>query len=741
MALNFELIGAPSPVVLALCRPSTSVFKIRDPAIVEMCPWLPWKEVTLDGEVTTIVGVEAIALLFSDDINIPEEVIQPIADVPWACAQITPAALLRLRGVMGTAAMPRQRYENLNDFRVALRAAFVTLPEWPSLLPGELVATDRTDFTQAEFQPFIKHRWMERLTLRALMGGSTRASGWGFLTYVSQPISQPQERYTHGSAFLSIASQWEQQVSDGQFLGSSVGVRVEAFCSEALAVLRRAGMFEHLQTVPEASVEREREFVNLLRLGSMDEKVRKPAFRSKIVEIIKAEPELPNLRKVLGRTEKPEEAALLLRGLGSAFSWKGDDSIFDFLALRELNELLTSPRLDFLDAEGAGMTDTQRVAHVVKTRKDHVRAAGGAAAGPKGDFSGADGESKPESYFLSSSQRVAKFEKLHLSVRHQTAVREIQAVLDGNPTRMDVLTVVFKQAIPSLNRHMLGKEVAVGLPVYDQLMPYRCHAGPSGDVDSVIGEFMGRQLLRDDQGVVPEEYSSACSLQGTGVVGKFLNGHLDDISFENELLSHITKVKANVSDPMIPESERFLKYVLVDRMISEVSPLFEAFGLGGPTHPASFAAILNECKQSLVQIMGLSDTDQHDLLRGERHGIQPILLKALGRANTTLVKLFAERDPLVTVERDSLLPRDDTAFVRDLAVSRKATSRRKQEQVVFGSSYHSGAVTTGDSISKASSGNQSIDTLRSQLKSMRGQRFIEFSLGPLTVERQMMSPQ
>lgn len=96
------------------------------------------------------------------------------------------------------------------------------------------------------------------------------------------------------------------------------------------------------------------------------------------------------------------------------------------------------------------------------------------------------------------------------------------------------------------------------------------------------------------------------------------------------------------------------------------------------------------------------------------YGIQSIVLKALRRANTTLVRLFAERDPMVLVDRDRLLPRDDTAFALDLSVSRKATARRKQEQVVFGSSYY-GCGNTSDAAR-----NKSVDSLHSLMKSMRG---------------------
>jgi hypothetical protein len=53
----------------------------------------------------------------------------------------------------------------------------------------------------------------------------------------------------------------------------------------------------------------------------------------------------------------------------------------------------------------------------------------------------------------------------------------------------------------------------------------------------------------------------------------------------------------------------------VDRMIDEVSPIFEAFGLGGTNDSFSWASIMAEVKAQLRSVEGLAQCDKDDLLR------------------------------------------------------------------------------------------------------------------------------
>ena len=94
-------------------------------------------------------------------------------------------------------------------------------------------------------------------------------------------------------------------------------------------------------------------------------------------------------------------------------------------------------------------------------------------------------------------------------------------------------------------------------------------------------------------------------------------------------------------------------------MIKEVSPIFEAFGLGGSSNVFSWASIMEEVKAQLIGVSGLAQHDQDDLLRSEAFGLQSYVCKALKAANETMIKLFGEKDPLALVERGRLLPEDD----------------------------------------------------------------------------------
>ena len=152
-------------------------------------------------------------------------------------------------------------------------------------------------------------------------------------------------------------------------------------------------------------------------------------------------------------------------------------------------------------------------------------------------------------------------------------------------------------------------------------------------------------------------------------------------------------------------------------MIDEISPLFEALGLGSKFCGDSFAAILNECKVSLLAVRGLDDSDIQDLLRGDRMGVQKYVLDALKAANGTLKTLFMEKDPLAVVEQGRLLPRDSLHFKHELAVSRSAIHKRKSEQILFGTSYKkrvSGA--SGTEIAKVLS---EVKALREELDKFR----------------------
>jgi polyhydroxyalkanoate synthesis regulator phasin len=61
--------------------------------------------------------------------------------------------------------------------------------------------------------------------------------------------------------------------------------------------------------------------------------------------------------------------------------------------------------------------------------------------------------------------------------------------------------------------------------------------------------------------------------------------------------------------------------------------------------------------------------------------------KALKAANSTLIKLFPEKDPLALVDEGRLLPHEDQQFNVDLAESRQAIKARREEQKKFPKAY------------------------------------------------------
>ena len=81
------------------------------------------------------------------------------------------------------------------------------------------------------------------------------------------------------------------------------------------------------------------------------------------------------------------------------------------------------------------------------------------------------GKTESGSAPLPAGLKVLRLEKLHLTARHQVAVQEITRELDRTgSTKLSVREAVFRQGIPLLNRHMLGKETAVGCEIYDRLL-------------------------------------------------------------------------------------------------------------------------------------------------------------------------------------------------------------------------------------------------------------------------------
>ena len=112
--------------------------------------------------------------------------------------------------------------------------------------------------------------------------------------------------------------------------------------------------------------------------------------------------------------------------------------------------------------------------------------------------------------------------------RHQRAVFEIAGVNKGGGSQLQIREVVFKQAIGALNMHLLGKELLIGLQTYGDLLVVRCKAGADGNMDAVMGKFMGQQLVKDMSD------AAGFTLEGSKFVSAFLSAKLDAVNVEKE---------------------------------------------------------------------------------------------------------------------------------------------------------------------------------------------------------------
>lgn len=692
MAFNFEMVpGADmTPALRSATAPSARLCRVSDDRFPRMTPFLPWKRFDFGTGIVYVLGTDYLHGLLADDIELPLSVLPAEPAYGWSELRYLLPTYQRALSQAAVAGLSDEPKETTAVFLAEYRSACEKLTHWPSVLATEIEFAPPTDFTQPNTAPYSYLACLVGLSIQSLRCAETsRPQGWGFLVFSATPVWQPVDKFGPDQAFQSIGSRWYSRMQADQFAGTVPAVRLSALTADALIVLRRAVGLLPFFIMHEASVDREREFVTLLNMGGLAEAPRKAAFKGKLVDIVAVDERASGCRQLMGRTSDVSKVCSWYLQLGVALC-PGED-ICSLVGVYEIEKKLAEPRLDFLKLpQGVQMSDEERVAYVIKMRQQH------SLVNNKGMELGGEavqkaGDAVPQ---MSNRLKAARLEKLHLLTRHQRAVFEIVAVVkDPNATKMQKREIIFSQAIGAFNRHMLGAEVMTGLQLYEDIMDLRCTPGADGDVDRIMGHFMGQQLVKDTQGQVPPELKHF-TLEGTGVVDKFLKAKLDTLNMENEILSRITCAKSNMKDSHVFDRDRYLDYVKVDRLLHEVSPLFKAFGLGGVTDPQSFAAIMVETKASLLQVQGLAKCDQEDLLHGDRFGVQSYVLKALKAANSTVRILFCDKDPLTLTEQGRLLPVDDQQFNYELAEGRKAVKQRKRDQITFGSSYHNRTVTS-----------------------------------------------
>jgi len=665
MAFNLELVTAAefTAALVLQAKPSMRLVKSLDSRLRAMTPWLPWHDVDFGSGVVDVLGMEFLDLVFSDEIVLSEELCPDDSPLAWPTIRPLPCSVTKAMAMATTAplAMLVMPYETRVDFLSAFRMACSSLASWPSYCQADLECTSITDFTDPAFQPGVHAQWIERIAVQSLRQPLTqRTKGWGLLLFTAHPCWEPRDRFGGMTALVSLSSRWHLRIQQDQFHGSTPALRVEAFCNEAVQVLFRAVDKVDFLRARVSSVEREREFVSLMNLGSPEDAVSRAAFREKLVDIIAASPHGDPCRQLMGRTVAGARALELYLRLSNAFlPGQTDDKSLTFSGFERLNLELAGPRLAFLTLpEGRAMDDEARVLGVTQFKEAHsvpsllVASGTGAASGAlQGD----------QVTHMSGRARAERLERLHLTVRHQQAVAEIEEVLrTPGCSKLDVMEVVFKQAIPSLNRHLLGVETLTGLPVYDQLLVFQCtKQGSESEKEKAVGLFMGQILLRRDDGTVEPEYQG--KVLSESVVQKFLKAQLSSIPMEKSILDWVAAVRGCATLGAVSDDKRYLDYVNVDRMLDQISPLFEAFGLGGRTSVDSWASLLTEVKAVLLSVDGLAEIDRHDVIHGQ-DGLKACITAALDAASNTIRTLFNAKDPLVEVPAGRLFSEDDTYF-------------------------------------------------------------------------------
>jgi hypothetical protein len=684
MAFKFEQVTAVE-LTLQLklrARPSMGLVKSLDPSFRLMTPFLPWIEVDFGEGPRDVIGADYLELIFADEIVLPLAVVPEEYPLLWPTIRPKPSGVTSAMQKVVTAPVPLlvKPYHRA-EFLLAFRASCSSMEEWPAFVATDIECSLATDFFNPPYDACAYAAWIESISVQKLRQADTgRTKGWGLLLFTAHPCAERSERFDGMTALLSMMSRWNVRIQQDQFHGATPAVRIEAFCDEAVQVLFRAADHEQFLKVRMSSVEREREFVSLLNLGSVNEEVSRGAFKEKLVDIIAASEHGAPFRQLMGRTVIGGRAVELYSKLASAFlPGQTVGRQFDLLGFEDLSRQL-APRLAFLLLpEGERMSDEERVSTAVTFREAHSR--------PLAMVAGAVGEQDDAAnQGLRQVSRNLRMEQLHLTIRHQRAVSEIEAVLrTPGSTRQQVWAVVFKQAIPSLNRHLCGIETLSGLEVYDDLLLYQCtKQGSDSEKERALGHFMGQVLLRRDDGSVEQEYHGKFLKES--VVKKFLAGNIKALNMEGELLDWIAEVRGGGTLGMVSESKRYLEYVNVDRMIDQISPLFEAFGLGGRVSADSWASLLAEVKMILVDLVGLAEVDQKDLIHGA-DGLKACLDAALEAAGNTIRKLFCAKDPLVVVTEGRLFAEEDVFFKHLLSLVKIDIAARKSEQRRYKGAY------------------------------------------------------
>ena len=274
------------------------------------------------------------------------------------------------------------------------------------------------------------------------------------------------EKYGKDQAYVSVGGSWFDQVMT-ELGGTSTAVRISVMADTVRQALVQLCQFSQFLVVREGSVEREREFVELMELGGGSAERREVAFRSKLPTIIARFDKAGSIKRLMGRTS---DVALLVEWCSQlgVMLCPGKE-VFSVAGLKRLAAVV-APMLGFLELDEWKLkSDEQLVEHVISSKGSGQLVAAAVA--------GADNEDKQDAGSQEHLRPVlaARLEQLHPLTRFQKAVLKIaEVVKQPGVTATELREVTFKQGIGALNRHLLGKELLTGLKVYDDLHTTSC---------------------------------------------------------------------------------------------------------------------------------------------------------------------------------------------------------------------------------------------------------------------------
>ena len=635
--------------------------------------WFPWVAVDIPQGTVHVVGEDHMAGLFYDELPVDITLLStvpPPALILTSCKGTAIQQLLTAAVGAGMAAAP---YSTREDFLSTLRRYRDMADPKPYVVATDLITAAPTDFTTAPYDTCSALRFLEGIPL-ARLHQDEHVSCWGLLHFTLTPVGTDAERWGEDCATHSIAEQWLNLLST-EFYGGTIprGVRAAALTETACQSLLKAQKWTNSVVYASSSVGRELDLVRILALGSNSDVIRAPSFSHKLVDIIQLSGEVGTYKRVMGSTSDSCTVYGYHRQLASIFAPKEEPhSLACVIAI--CGALGT--RLGFMDVQGFNQSDAEIMREI--TTAWHC---GNSRTNTPAITIVPSGNSTHQLVTASTASNL-QMDKMVLSKRFAEFKIAIRLILaEPGVTSARVRSNCFQWCIPFVNQFMIGKRQCRADVIFCELSEHRCTSGSDGTCELEIGKAIGQCMVSATPGEFAGFTLARTKPKEVSILNYFLQGKTSSLNMENQLLSSLTLHKSTMPDKHVGEADRFLEYQLLDRMVEEIGPIFEYFGLGGLSGADSFASILSEAKRLLRDLNGLSSDDTEDLLRGEEYGIQTYILEALQDGDRTLKTLFQTDDPSVTIARGVLIqPESERHYDVELSDARTIITRRLMEQ-------------------------------------------------------------